>query len=105
MDLADKVFDLTDQFPVQERYGLSSQMRRSSMSIPSNIAEGSRRGTRKDYLHFVLMAYGSGSELETQLEMTRRKHFAEATAILICVALLDEVMRMLNKLQSSLGPE
>lgn len=65
VELATQVYALTESFPSSEIYGIISQMRRAAISIPSNIAEGSRRGTKKDYCHFLLIAFGSGSELET----------------------------------------
>lgn len=67
MDLVVAVYSLTDKFPKSEQYGLISQMMRCSVSLPSNIAEGSRRKTTKDFSHFLIMALGSGSELETQI--------------------------------------
>lgn len=72
MDLIVAIYKLTEEFPKSEIYGLTAQMRRSAISIPSNIAEGRRRGSRKDYRQFLIMAYGSGSELETQIEITKR---------------------------------
>jgi four helix bundle protein len=62
-----EVYSVTKNFPADEKYGLVSQLRRASLSIPSNIAEGSKRGTRKDYRSFIIMAYGSSAEIETQL--------------------------------------
>jgi len=59
------VYELTEKFLKEEVYGLTSQMRRSAVSIPSNIAEGRYRGTRKDYLQFLRISYSSGAELET----------------------------------------
>lgn len=65
MDLVVAVYTLTEIFPRNELFGLVSQMRRASISIPSNLAEGKMRGTRKDYRHFIVNALGSGAELET----------------------------------------
>ena len=65
MDLVFEVYKLTSNFPKEEVYGLISQMRRCAVSIPSNIAEGSRRSSRKDYCNFVYTSYGLGAELET----------------------------------------
>ena len=65
--LAIGVYEVTEHFPKAEIYGLTAQMRRSAVSIPSNIAEGSRRSTRKDFRNFLLNAFGSGAELETQI--------------------------------------
>ena len=96
------VYDLTKEFPKSEIYGLTSQMRRSSVSIPSNIAEGQRRGSRKDFRHFLFNAFGSGAELETQLEIAKQLSFAKDTDFSYAEGLLDEVMRMLNVLIKNL---
>lgn len=95
MDLLVAVYTYTQDFPASEMYGLTSQMRRAAVSIPSNIAEGSRR-RGKDGRHFLHIAYGSGSELETQLEASRRLKFGKETRRNECEALMNEVMRMLN---------
>ena len=65
MEIVVLIYKLTEQFPTNEIYGLTSQIRRCSVSVPSNIAEGSRRGGQKDYRHFLTIAFGSGAELET----------------------------------------
>ena len=65
MALVEEVYILTKEFPKEELYGLVSQMRRAVVSIVSNIAEGSRRGSRKDFRQFIIIAYSSGAELET----------------------------------------
>ncbi|TET54780.1 MAG: four helix bundle protein, partial [Actinobacteria bacterium] len=65
IDIVEKIYKQTKNFPKSEIYGLSSQIRRCVISIPSNIAEGSRRGSRKEYVQFLQYAYGSGAELET----------------------------------------
>jgi len=67
LDLVFAVYKLTSFFPKEETYGLISQMRRAAVSIPSNIAEGRERGTKKDYLQFLRIAKGSSAELETQI--------------------------------------
>ena len=67
MDLTVKVYQLTSMFPDSEKYNLTSQARRSSVSIPSNIAEGAGRHTKADFSRFLDIAYGSSSELDTQL--------------------------------------
>lgn len=102
VDLVVEVYRLTEKFPKEEIYGLTSQMRRASVSIPSNIAEGSRRGSKKDFKNFILIAYGSGSELETQIEISLRLGFIERSNCKVAVDLLDEVMRMLNTLSHRL---
>ena len=98
MDLVVAVYVLTDLFPKNELYGLISQIRRCSVSIPSNIAEGRRRGSKKDYQHFLIIAYGSGAELETQIEISKRLSFGKNLEYTKADALLNEVMRMLNKM-------
>ena len=72
MELVTVVYGVTEKFPKAEVYGLTSQIRRSVVSIPSNIAEGRRRGSRKDFRNFLLHAYGSGAELETQIEIAKQ---------------------------------
>ena len=93
---------LTEKFPQAEIYGLTSQIRRAAVSIPSNIAEGRRRGSRKDFRQFLLVAYSSGAELETQLEITRRLPFGKSLNYSGANSLLLEVMKMLNKMLSTL---
>ena len=96
-------YELTEHFPKSEMYGLVSQMRRASVSIPSNIAEGSRRSSRKDFRQFILNAYGSGAELETQIEIAKLLPFGKNLQYIEIDGLLNEVMRMLNGLQDSLS--
>jgi len=67
IDLAKEVYELTSSYPKSEQYNLVSQMNRSAISIPSNIAEGAGRGTNKDFINFLGYAQGSAFELETQL--------------------------------------
>jgi len=103
MNLAVLIYELTEKFPKAETYGLVSQMRRCAISIPSNIAEGSRRNTKKDYSHFISIAFGSGSELETQIEIVKRLSFSKDFEFIKIDSLLNEVMRMLNKITSNLN--
>ena len=95
MDLARAIYDVTDLFPKEEGYGLISQMRRAAVSIPSNIAEGSRR-KGKEIKHFLGIAYGSGAELETQVELTKTLRKTKDLDYEVIDGLLDEVMRLLN---------
>jgi len=105
MDLIVLIYKITDEFPKDELYSLTSQMRRSSISIPSNIAEGKMRGTQKDYRHFLHNAFGSGAELETQIEITKRLSYSSIEKLDKAELLLGEIMKMLNaligKLQSN----
>ena len=102
MDLVTDIYTMTNTFPKSEQYGLVSQMRRASVSIPSNIAEGSRRKTKKDFCQFVVVAFGSGAELETQIEIAKRLNYIKEKSYKNTDMLLDEIMRMLNKLIASL---
>ena len=79
MELTALVYQLTAAFPYHERYGLSSQMRRAAVSIPSNIAEGAGRETRRDFRQFVLVARGSNCELHTQLLISVRLGYSSQT--------------------------
>lgn len=102
VELAVEIYKITEFFPKSELYGLTSQMRRASISTPSNIAEGSRRGTKKDFRHFLLNAFGSGAELENQIIITKRLLFGKNIDFLKADTLLEEVMKMLNKLIGNL---
>ena len=88
-NLVKDVYKLTQKFPAEERFGLTQQIRRASVSIPSNIAEGSGRGTNNDFLHFIDMANGSAFEVETQLylaldlEYISQSEFEEVTTKLL----------------------
>ncbi len=97
MSLVEMVYRLTRAFPKEEQYGIISQMRRCAVSIPSNIAEGSRRGTKKDFSHFLIISLGSASELETQLKIAKRLEFGKMEMYKETEDVLQEVLRMLNK--------
>ena len=102
MDLVVLIYELTNKFPKEEIYGIISQIRRASVSIPSNIAEGSRRSSKKDFRNFLLIAFGSGAELETQIKISERLNFGIKENYAEIKNLLSEVMRMLNKLTHEL---
>jgi four helix bundle protein len=97
MDLVIDIYNLTAKYPKSELYTLTSQTRKSAVSMPSNIAEGRSRGSRKDYIRFLIIAYGSGAELETQLEISRRLKFVSEKDIEKVNNLLIEILKMLNK--------
>ncbi len=96
---------LTNCFPKEEMYGLISQMRRSAVSIPSNISEGRYRGTKKDYSNFLRIAYGSGAELETQIEIAKRIFKKLNLDYSRVGSLLEEVMKILNTMIRNLNPK
>lgn len=102
MDLAVAVYILTGFYPKEELYGLVSQSRRCAVSIPGNIAEGRRRTSRAELARFLTIAYSSGAELETQIELVKRLAFGEKLNYTNVDALLDEVMRMLNTMIGNL---
>ncbi len=102
MGLVTEVYRLTESFPQSEAYGLTSQMRRAAVSIPSNIAEGQKRGHPKEFLRFLYISYGSGAELETQIEICKRLEKLKNLDYSKTTFLLQEVMKMLNGLIRSL---
>jgi four helix bundle protein len=77
VDLAQQIYRVTERFPSNEQFGLTSQIRRAAVSIPSNIAEGAARQTKKEFLNFLHIAKGSLSELDTQLEIARRLEYLD----------------------------
>lgn len=100
IELVIEVYKLTDQFPKEEIFGLTSQTRRSAVSIPSNIAEGKLRGYQGEQKQFFLIAFSSGGELETQIEIAKKLPKTKNLNYSNVDALLLEVMKMLNKLIS-----
>ncbi len=76
IDLATEVYEVTKKFPAEERYGMTVQLRRSAISIASNIAEGAARHGDREFLQFLHIALGSASELDTQLEIAMRVNLA-----------------------------
>ena len=99
MDLASEIYATTARFPREEAYGLTMQVRRAAVSIPSNIAEGAARNSRKELVQYLHIAMGSVAELETQLLLARRMGFLSESKLLDT---LDEVRKMLVALLRSL---
>lgn len=98
MDLAEAIHTITLRLPSEERFGLSDQLRRAGVSVPSNIAEGQGRGTDKEFYHFLYISRGSVFEIETQLKLCVRFRYLENEAINEAVMLCGEVGKMLNSL-------
>ena len=102
MRLAKQTYEITARFPREERYGLSSQMQRAAVSIPSNIAEGNARVSTKDYARFITMALGSSAELQTQLLLSAELYLGEDQTRDAVVKLCNRVGQMLQRLRQSL---
>ena len=75
VEMADKIYSLTEDFPRQEMYGLSSQMQRAAVSVPSNISEGSGKGSNREFARFLSISLGSLFELQTQIEIAYRRAY------------------------------
>jgi four helix bundle protein len=103
MDLVVEVYALTRGFPSDERYGLTSQMRRAALSVASNIAEGNGRSYRREYAHHVSIARGSLSELMTCLEIAQRLGYISRDVFRPLAVRLEEVSRMRLMLMRALN--
>lgn len=104
MLLVEQVYRLTATFPADERFGLTSQLRRASVSIPSNIGEGRRRKGQRVFLHHLDIALGSQGEIDVQLEIARRLGFLKDDQYHFLQEQVAEVGKMLNGLMASLRP-
>jgi len=102
MNLAESVYRVSKTFPRDERYGLTSQMRRAAISVPSNIAEGEGRRTTGQFLHMLAFSYGSLRELETQIMLAGRLQLVSEDDRREVIAECAEVGRLLNGLMKSL---
>lgn len=96
MVLVKEVYTLSKNLPKEELFALSSQMRRASVSIPSNIAEGNSRNTTKEYINFLSIARGSDSELWTQLLICKELGYLSEQQISLSVMLCEEISKILN---------
>ncbi|MDD3738232.1 MAG: four helix bundle protein [Lentimicrobiaceae bacterium] len=93
MDLVDKVYLLTKQFPKDELFSLTSQIKRSAISVPSNIAEGFNRKNTKEYIHFCYISLGSLAELETQVEIAYRQKYVQS---------IDDIIELITIIRKQL---
>jgi len=102
VDLAVKVYQVTKDFPREEVYGLTSQLRRSAISIPSNIAEGAGRNSKNDFRNFLGISNGSSCELETQLIIASRIELLNSDNLHVFQNELIEIQKMTRALKNSL---
>ncbi|WP_426474914.1 four helix bundle protein [Chryseobacterium balustinum] len=92
------IYNQTSSFPKEEIYGLVSQLRRSAVSIPSNIAEGAARYSNKEYIQFLYVALGSLMELDTQLIIAKNINFISEESLIVLQLKMEEIGKMLNGL-------
>ena len=102
MDLAVGIYELSKSFPADERFGLTSQIRRSAVSVPSNIAEGHARKRTGDFRRFLSISQGSLAELETQAILAGRLGFSDPAKVESILSMSDEIGRMTSGLISKL---
>ncbi len=102
IELADQVYDVSLKFPDYEKFGLANQVRRASVSISSNIAEGSGRGSNPDFVRFIRIAYGSLMEVVSQLKLAERRNYVSSDRTRVIFELCEQVARMLSGLRVSL---
>ena len=105
MDVAVETYRLTGSFPKEEMFGLTSQMRRAAVSIASNIAEGEGRKSKNEFSHFLGIALGSKSELETQLILSERINLLKITDTEPIKKSLDDIGKMLTALRRKIGSQ
>lgn len=98
MDLVEKVYQVTADFPDKERFGIISQMRRCAVSIPSNIAEGSSRPSESEFKRYLEIAIGSSFELETQLLISSRLSYINQQEVTLIIGELNEIQKQINHL-------
>jgi len=102
MELVIEIYQLTDNFPSKEQFGLISQMRRAAISIPSNIAEGAGRMSSKEFEHFLSISLGSCFELETQIIISHDLNFIQNDLSSEIEQKINEIQKMIRGLQKSL---
>ena len=102
IDLTVDTYRLSDRFPKVEIYGLTSQMRRAAVSLPSNIAEGAARHTRKEFINYLHMAQGSLSELDTQLVIANRLEYMSFETLKEIENAIETISKMITGLIKSL---
>lgn len=98
MDLADEIYKIAKMLPKEEIHGLSDQLRRASISVPSNIAEGHGRGSDKEFVKFLTISRGSIQEVETQILLCVRINLIPESVAENVISLISEIRKMLNSL-------
>lgn len=98
IDLVSNIYELLPKYPQDEKYALVDQMRRSSISVPSNIAEGQARGSEKEFVQFLNFSRGSLAELETQLIISHRLRYLNQSDFQLVMDKIEEINRMLFRL-------
>ncbi len=93
-EFAVEIYKITNRFPKEEMYGLTNQLRRASVSMSSNIAEGSKRTTKKDFRSFIAISHGSGAEVESQLYIAKELGYVTEQEYAVCIIKLDGIMKM-----------
>jgi len=101
IDFSERVYQITQNFPLDERFGLTNQMRRASVSLSSNIAEGSSRASGKDFSRFIGIAYSSAMEVVSQMYLSRRQKFLSESEFKDLYQRADQLARMLSGLKTS----
>jgi four helix bundle protein len=102
MDIVDKIYDAVDNFPKDERFALISQITRSAVSIPSNIAEGSGRSSGKEFARFLEFSLGSAYELETQLIIAEKRNYLNQFELDILIEELVSLQKRIGGLRKSI---
>ncbi len=102
MELVNFIYGVTKSFPKDEIFGLTNQIKRSAVSIPSNIAEGAGRNSNQQFIHFLSIANGSLLELETQLLIAKNQNYVSEIELNKCLELIEDIQKMNYKFQSKL---
>jgi len=100
MDLVDRIYDLAEELPATERFGLRSQITRAAVSVPTNIAEGRARATSRDFANFLTIAWSSLMEVDTLLEVATRRKFISSARLNSAWSIYEEVGKMLITLET-----
>jgi len=102
LDLVEETYKASKSFPKEELYGLTSQIRRAVVSIPSNIAEGQGRDTTREFRHYLSIAYGSLCEVQTQIFIAQRLTYMKEDQVVRLLSMATDVARLINGLSNSL---